>query len=138
MSKMLDFNPAAHRGRYSSVSSLATLPVISVGNDPTLLGLREQIIRGANVAIRSMPPEEAEAEARLKDARLWIFCSTIALPQLVYLACSVHRYSPSSRLVLLEGVRPAGFEAALFHRIIHPEESIDEMLRAVTELSAVA
>ena len=113
------------------------MPVISVGRDLILLKLREQILSEVNVAICSFSPEEAESEARSSQPRLWVFCNTIEFTQLIYLACNVRCFSPNSRLLLLPGIRPVGSEARLFHRILDPDEGIDEMLRAITRLSSV-
>jgi hypothetical protein len=117
---------------------VAGLPVVSVGRDPVLLRLREQILSEANVAVLSLSPEEAEPEARMSQPRLWVFCSTVEFTQLIYLACNVRCFSPESRLLLLQGMRPVGSEARLFHRILDPEESIDNMLRIIIRLTSVA
>ena len=80
-------------------------------------------------------PEEAEKLARDSEPHLWIFCSTIELPRLVHLACTIRRNSPSSRLLLMEGSRRPGFELSLFHKAIPPLEGPDFLLNTVSHLA---
>jgi hypothetical protein len=48
---------------------------------------RELLIRSrSDLVIRSLVPEEAEADARGAKEYLWIFCSTVELPKLMSLA----------------------------------------------------
>lgn len=112
------------------------LSLFSVGRDKELLRLREDlIVSNSDLRVRSLTPEEAEAPARSSGARLWIFCSSIELPKLVYLACSIRRYSPASRLLLLKGSRPPGFEDSLFHNILSASaDTIESFLDAVSSL----
>ena len=82
------------------------LSVISVGRDQTLLRIREDlIVRRSDLRVRSVDPEQAEDLARSSEARLWIFCFTIELPRLVYLACSVRQCSAHSKFLRLRGPR---------------------------------
>lgn len=114
----------------------APLSVLSVGRDPEILRRRERVIASqSDLSVRSLTPEEAERWARSPEARLWIFCSTIELPRLVHLACCVRRYSPASRLLLMEGARAPGFELSLFHRAIPPLEGPDFLVNAVSHLA---
>jgi hypothetical protein len=117
----------------------APLPVISVGRDRKLLMLREEILASrSNLRVRSVDPEEAEEPARSPASRLWIFCFTVELPKLVYLACSIRRYSAGSRLLLLTGLRDAGFEKCLFHQAVDPSGGQNAFLDTVRELALEA
>jgi hypothetical protein len=117
---------------------LSPLSVLSVGRDPELLLRRERILREhSDLSIRSMNPEEAEKWARSASPRLWIFCGSIEISRLVYLACSVRRYSRHSRLVL-ESARPPGFEASLFDGIIRSGEGAEALLEAVSRFAVKA
>lgn len=119
---------------------LASRPmeIVSVGRDQELLRLREKLLSGLGSCIQSMLPESAEEKARSERCRLWLFCNTIELGELVYLATSIRRYSPGSRLVLIEGVRPVRFESVLFDRILRASDSVDTLLAAVSGLAATA
>jgi hypothetical protein len=112
------------------------LPILSVGRDAEILRRRERVlVSRSTLSIRSVNPKEAEATARSSAPHLWIFCSTIELPQLVYLACSVRRYCPASRLLLLQGSRPPGFEVSLFHQVLAPGEDTDVFLDTISRLA---
>lgn len=112
------------------------LPILSVGRDPEILMRRESVLAShSTLPIRSMNPEESEKWARSSTAHLWIFCSTIELSRLVYLACSIRRYSPASRLLLLQGNRTPGFETALFHQVLPPAAETDFFLDTVSRLA---
>jgi hypothetical protein len=110
--------------------------VFSVGSDMELLSLREKILQADGFMVRSMDPIEAEADAHLPYAHLWIFCNTVDPVQRVYLACCIRRNSPESKLILLEGARPAGFESVLFHRILKVNQGVDALLSTLHELAA--
>lgn len=126
-------------GRDRTHSRSAPLSILSVGRDPDILRLRNQVIRSrSEMNIRSMNPEEAESWARRTEPYLWIFCSTVELSKVVYLACSIRRYSSCSKLLLLEGSRAIGFEAQLFHQVLNPIQSVEEFLDAVSHLSLAA
>ncbi len=112
--------------------------IISVGSDRELLRLRERLLHRVGRCILSMPPENAEIESHSAKTRLWLFCNTVDLDELLYLASNVRRYSPGSRLLLLEGVRPVRFEAPLFHRVLEATDGIDTLLAAVSELAFTA
>lgn len=112
------------------------LSILSVGRDPEILARRERVITSDSaLTVRSMNPEQAESWARAPEAYLWIFCRTVELPRLVYLASSVRRYSPASRLIVVQGSRVPGFEASLFHHIVAPGEETEVFLDAVTRLA---
>lgn len=109
--------------------------VVCVGRDRDALKSHEQEIRSrSDLMVRCLTPEEAESAARSAQPRLWIFCGGIELSKLVYLACSVRRFSRDSRLVL-ECRRAPGFEASLFDEIIQPPEATDALLEAVSYLA---
>jgi hypothetical protein len=115
------------------------LAIVSVGRDPEILRQRQDFIRSqANLAIHSITPEEADAQSHRNEPHLWVFCHTIELPRLVYLACRVLRFSPDSRLILLEGQHRVGFESSLFHSVIRPRDGAEVFLKAVAQLSAAA
>lgn len=113
--------------------------IISVGSDPELLRLREQVICSqSTLSVRSMTPEEAGSWSARAEPHVWVFCHTVELPRLVYLACRVLRFSPQSRLILLEGTQRIGFESSLFHLIIRPSDGANGFLEALTNLSVAA
>ncbi len=115
------------------------LSILSVGRDPELLRERERTISSrSDLRIRSLTPEEAEAPARSGETHLWIFCSTVELPRLAYLASSVRRYSARSRLILFKGGRQAGFEDSLFHWIFRAGDDLECFLAAVSRLAVAA
>jgi hypothetical protein len=114
------------------------LRILSVGRDAELLLHRERAIREhSDLSVRSLSPEEAEKFARSEEPRLWIFCGSIEISRLVYLACSVRRYSRHSRLVL-DSARPAGFESTLFDCILRSGQETDALLEAVSRLVLAA
>lgn len=115
------------------------LTIFSVGRDQELLRQRERIIAArSDLRVRSMTPEEAEAPARGTTPHLWIFCDSIEIAKLVYLACSIRRYSPNSRLLRLKGALQSSFEDSLFHWILPASEGIDPFLQAVNTLAVAA
>jgi hypothetical protein len=110
--------------------------IISVGKDPELLRLREKVIGSqSSLSIHSMTPREADSWSARTEPHLWVFCHTVELPWLVYLACRVSCFSPESRLILLEGTQRIGLESSLFHLIVRPTDGVDGFLEAVTSLS---
>lgn len=110
------------RVRSDSVHVRSTpLRILSVGRDPAILQLREQVICSrSDLSVRSLTPEEADTWTQRPNPHLWIFCHTLETRTLVYLACRVLRFSPESRLLLLHGGQRIGFEASLFHKVIRP------------------
>lgn len=121
------------------VTRLAPLSIISVGRDSEVLRLREKVIRSrSDLAVRSLNPEEAERPARAIEPHLWIFCRSIELPTLVWLAGDVRRYSAGSKLLLLVGSRRVGFEAKLFHHLIDPLEGVEQFLNLISYYSVAA
>lgn len=110
--------------------------VISVGRNPELLRLRQEIISSnSKLSVHSMTPDEADPWSARNEPRLWVFCHTVELPRLVYLACRVLRFSPESRMILLEGRQRIGFESSLFHLVLRPADGVEGFLDAVTNLS---
>jgi hypothetical protein len=127
-------SPAASRDRVCTRTS--PLEVFSVGRNPEILKRRQRAIANrSQLSVRSLTPEEAEKVVRDGAARLWIFCSTVELGTLVHLACCVRRHSPASRLLLMRGVRGAGFEATLFHRVVPIMEGSETLMEAVSQLA---
>lgn len=121
---------------HESLDGHVPLRVVSVGSEDGLLKLREQvIIAGTGLEVRSLLPEDAEELAHSSESMVWIFCSTVMLGPLVYLASAVRRYSPESRLVLLEGTQPLGYEVALFHRILDPIRDVELLIETIRELA---
>jgi hypothetical protein len=137
LSNLLDFPRIGSRFDQACGRS-SPLSVISVGRDRELLRSRERIIREhSELSIRSMSPEEAEGWVRCDKPRLWIFCGSIEISRLVYLACSVRRYSRHSRLVL-DSLRPAGFESSLFDGIVRSGREAEALLEAVSRFAVAA
>jgi hypothetical protein len=93
------------------------------------------IVSRSGLRVRSVTPEQAEMSAHSSGARLWIFCFSIENPKLVYLACTVRRYSERSRLLLIRGSRPPSFEEALFHRTIPNCDEPQDFLEAISALT---
>lgn len=130
---------AALRGREGLGMKQFPLSIVSVGRDWELLQQRERAIGSrSDLQIRSLTPEEAEGPARSGEAHLWIFCNTVELPKLAYLASSVRRYSPASRLLLLKSGRKHGFEDSLFHGIFRVDDDPEDFLRTVSRLAVAA
>jgi hypothetical protein len=102
-----------------------------VGRDPALLAQRELSLMAAGMEVCSVTPEEAEPEARSALARPWLICHTVEITQVVYLACSVRRNSPASKLILLEGERAVGFESVLFHHVLKVPEQRDVLVNTI-------
>lgn len=112
------------------------LSIISVGRDAEILRLRQEVICGrSDLSVRSFSPEEAEPWTHRPEPHLWIFCYTVELPRLVYLSCRVLRFSPESKLLLLEGRQRTGFEASLFHQVLRRTEGEGPFLDALERLA---
>lgn len=111
------------------------LPVISVGRDKNLLSARERMMAAQGLTVRSLIPEEAEKLAREGRSRLWVFCGSVEPQTLVFLACSIRRHSPESRLLLVERTSPVGIEASLFHRVLGRGASPTLVARIVQDLA---
>jgi hypothetical protein len=97
------------------------------------MAFRLRAIEGAGIPARTCSPEQAEGLAHDTCPRVWIFCGSVEMDTLVYLAGSLRRYSPQSRLLLLEWNAPAGVEGALFHRVLDETENSDILTQAVRE-----
>lgn len=109
--------------------------VFCVGHNQEALRQHEEAIRSrSDLAVRALNPEEAETWSRMAEPRVWIFCKGLELSRLVYLACSVRRYSRNSRL-LLECEKAPGFEASLFDEVLRPAGATDALLEAVSHLA---
>jgi hypothetical protein len=131
--------PSVGTGKDRAPVRSAARSIISVGNDRELLRLRHQIIRSrSSLSVQSMSPDEADSWSARGEPHLWVFCHTVERPRLVYLACRILRFSPESRLILLEGAEHLGFESSLFHLVIRPSDGVDGFLEALTNLSVAA
>lgn len=113
-------------------------PVFSVGRNLHLLSARQSALHSNGMLVSSVSPEQASAFVRETAPRVWVFCCTVEMPTLAYLACSVRRYSPLSRLLLIEGETPAGIETCLFHRVIGGQSSTDVLVATVRDLALAA
>lgn len=130
---------SARTGRDRAPVRSAPRSIISVGNDPELLRLRQQVISSqSSLSVYSLSPDEAAPWSARTEPRLWVFCHTVELSRLVYLACRVLRFSPESRLILLEGNQRIGFESSLFHIVLRPSDGVERFLDAVTTLAVAA
>lgn len=109
-------------------------PVVSVGRDKPLLQSRQRVLSGAGIAVQSMTPEEAELLAGDSHPRIWVFCASIEVATLIFLACAVRRHSPESRLLLLEHKGTPGIEGCLFHQAVPIGASPEALIRAVRDL----
>jgi hypothetical protein len=136
--KVLGFHSVRTRKDHAPVRQ-APRSIVLVGRDQELLRLRQQAIRSqSSLEVHSLAPEEADSWSARTQPHLWVFCHTVELPRLVYLACRVLRFSPESRLILIEGRQRIGFESSLFHRILRPSDGPGGFLDAVSDLSAAA
>ena len=106
-------------------------PVVSVGRDRSLLTMRAASLATAGIAVRSLEPEQAEFPAHDGKPRIWVLCGSIEEATLVYLACTVRRYSAVSRLLLVEWLQPAGGERCLFHRVLDSEADHGALAQAI-------
>jgi hypothetical protein len=115
------------------------LPIICVGRESGILRSRLHVIQeSSDLAVSSISPEEADRWVQRGESRLWVFCPSVELPRLVYVACRVLRFSPQSRLILLEGAQRIGFERSLFHLVIRQAEGTDAFMDALTRLANAA
>jgi hypothetical protein len=117
--------------RQSVVPSRSPWPIISVGRDRNLLMSRQAAMEQRGIRLHSMAPEQAEFPAHDGKPRLWVVCGSVEEASLVYLACTVRRYSPASRMFLVEWLRPAGPERCLFHRVLGRETDEDTLAAAI-------
>lgn len=109
--------------------------IVSVGRNEDLLRLREKLLSRIGLRVRSMQPEEAETQIQSPESRVWVFCNTIEVEEFIFLASSVHRYSPPSRLLLIEGDHPVRLEASLVDRVFHATDGLDTLLAFVSRLA---
>ena len=113
------------------------LPVISVGRDLKLLAERQHALDDGGIPACTMLPQEAERLAHDDHPRVWIFCASIELSTMIYLACAIRRNSPGSHLLLIERGVAAGLERSLFHQVIRPESRLDQLTAAVRHYLSV-
>lgn len=88
--------------------------------------------------MQSLNPEQAVAFVRQAVPRLWIFCGSVEAATLIHLAGAIRRYSPGSRLLLMEGADPGGPERALFHRVIGGSTAPESLVSTVRDLVQAA
>ncbi|MGA8528776.1 MAG: hypothetical protein WB622_03615 [Acidobacteriaceae bacterium] len=105
--------------------------MISVGRDHLLLIRRQEAMERRGIGVHSVSPEQAEFSAHDGKLRLWVLCGSIEEATLVFLACTIRRYSPVSRLLLVEWSRPAGPEKCLFHRVLDRNAGEDLLAEAI-------
>lgn len=118
------------------VQSAVSLPVLLVGRDKALVATRMQAMRAAGIAAHAVTPEQAQELALDGHARAWALCASTERSSLLYIACSVRRHSPLSRLLLLEGKSPAGLEVSLFDQVLRGDANAGELAAVVRDLSA--
>jgi hypothetical protein len=85
---------------------------------------RQSAMERRGIGVQSLSPEQAEFPAHDGKPRVWVLCGSIEEASLVFLACTIRRYSPVSRLFLVEWTLPSGAEKCLFHRVLDRE--VDE------------
>lgn len=117
--------------RQSVVPSRTPWPIVSVGRDRSLLSARHAAMEQRGIRMLSLAPEQAEFPAHDGKPRLWVVCGSVEEATLVYLACTVRRYSPVSRLFLMEWVRPGGSERCLYHRVFDHRSDDDALAAAI-------
>lgn len=117
--------------RQSVVPSRRPLPVMSVGRDRPLLMLRQAVLERHGIGVQSMAPEQAQFPAHDGKPRVWALCGSIEEETLVYLACTVRRYSAASRLLLVEWMRAPGAERCLFHRVLERDGGEEALAGAI-------
>lgn len=110
--------------RQSVIPRRSPWPVMSVGRDRLLLMNRQSAMERRGIGVQSLSPEQAEFPAHDGKPRVWVLCGSIEEASLVFLACTIRRYSPVSRLFLVEWTLPSGAEKCLFHRVLDRE--VDE------------
>ena len=117
--------------RQSVIPSRRPWPVLSVGRDRALLLDRQAAMGKRGIGIHSLMPEQAEFPAHDGKLRTWVMCGSIEEATLVFLACTIRRYSPGSRLFLVEWLRPATAEKCLFHRVLDRDAGEDALAAAI-------
>jgi hypothetical protein len=102
------------------------LTILFVGRDGNLLKMRrEALSRRLRLRAWSGTPEQARSWSQSSDPHLWVFCSTVEVQELIFLAGRIRRFSPRSRLVLMEDAHASGPEAVLFNRVVRSQDGID-------------
>ena len=117
--------------RQSVIPSRTPWPVISVGRDRALLMARQTALEERGIGVHSVCPEQAEFPAHDGKPRIWVMCGSIEEATLVFLACTIRRYSAGSPLFLVEWTRPAGAERCLFHRVLGHDVGDDALAAAI-------
>lgn len=117
-------------GQYPLLQQLP-LPVICVGRDLRLLAVRQHALDDAGIPARTMLPQDAERVVHDDRPRVWIFCASIEMSTMIYLACAIRRNSPGSHLLLMERCEPAGIERSLFHQVICRDSRLEQLTAAV-------
>lgn len=130
---VLDFARQAAREEREREGLFGRL-VISIGEDEALLKLRELVLRHNGYSVASLGVDQAASQSKSTEPNLWIFCSSVEFSNLLYLASNVRRYSPGSKLLLLEGTRGVGVEGTLFHGVLPATGGVDVMLKTIREL----
>lgn len=117
--------------RQSVIPNRSLWPVLLVGRDRLLLARRQAAMERHGIGVHSLRPEQAEFPAHDGKPRLWVMCGSIEEASLVFLACTIRRYSAASRLFLVEWTRPAGAEQCLFHRVLDRETTENALAEAI-------
>ena len=73
--------------------------------------------------------------ARRPGKHLWMFCATVEYSQAMYLACSVRRCSPESRMLLLKEEALREIEKPLFDEVVRMPASMESIVSAVRRLA---
>jgi hypothetical protein len=93
---------------------------------------RQAAMERRGIHVQSLASEQAEFPAHDGKPRLWVMCGSTEEAALVYLACTIRRFSAASRLFLVEWLHPAGAETCLFHRVLGrdvDDETLAETIR---------
>jgi hypothetical protein len=129
--------PFLTRGNPSRQDTERPQTVLQVGRDNELLRLRAKIIGSAGYVVRSMTPDQTLAEMREAFApRVWVLCHTLDFYELALLAVAIRSQCPADRLLRLTGLNDdLGQAPGLFHDLLEPITSVDDLLRVVAALA---
>jgi hypothetical protein len=84
-----------------------------------------------------MTPEESTAEIRqARGGQVWVFCHTLEFYELTLLAVAIRSNFPEDKLLRLTGLNDVGQVPGLFDELLEPVKGVDDLLRAVAELTA--
>ncbi len=131
MSMLLSELRGSMSARQSAIPNRSPWPVLSVGRDRLLLASRQAAMERQGIGVHSLRPEQAEFPAHDGKPRLWIMCGSTEEASLVFLACTIRRYSAASRLFLVEWTHPAGAERCLFHQVLDRDTDENALARAI-------